>query len=242
MLGSEARMYQSNDDIQGAFLAAVHKLERIPYFWKLKEIRNQNLFSGKKKNMSNMKCTCPEESDNVLIVPVFFPLFPSGGQTCLGEYSVFPFFYLITVNESKAFPIIELLEVPILSKSLHFDRMEKEVIENNLMGFGKSYIVSQNKITNENLTDELFYVRKKVVSRVSSITSKSATIIFSAFSHLPKEIFNVDYLGYFSACENWNKNTTWPFQSEKKIPVINNRKVFLFTLSSWALGKFEVLE
>lgn len=133
-------MYQSNKQINEAFIAAVHSLEKIPTYWKLKEIRMQNVFNGKIKSKNSKKCTCDEDCDSVTTFPFFFPLYPSEGHSYLGEYSVLPFFYLICMNNSKAFPVVELLEVPLINKDLYLSNLEKEKIDSILSGIGNSHI------------------------------------------------------------------------------------------------------
>ena len=233
-------MYQSNKLINEAFIAAVHSLEKIPVYWKLKQIRIQNIFNGKVNSISYKKCTCADDYDKIVTFPYLFPLFPSEGHSYLGEYSVLPFFYLICMNDSKAFPIVELLEVPILDKGLHLSKLEKEKIDSILLGVGSSFIASYKEITKENIGQELNEIRKRAISKVFDMTNSAATIFFSAFSNLPESILLSDKTGYINASSLEQKNISWSFQSNKTIPVKCKNEVLFFTLSSWALSKKEV--
>ncbi len=233
-------MYQSNEQMHKAFIAALHLLEKIPIQWKLKELRLQNIFNGSFVGINSKKCTCINDYDKILTFPYFFPIFPSEGQLNHGIYSVLPFFYLIAMNDSKAFPIVELLEIPLIYKELYLSKLEKEKIDSILLGTGVSHIASKKIITKENLSDEIPKIRKSVISKIFGLTSIDATIIFSVFSRLPKAISLFDNTGYIDASAFAQKNILWPSQSNRIIPIKYKKNVFTFTLSSWALGKNEV--
>jgi len=233
-------MYQSNKQINEAFIAAVHSLEKIPIYWKLKEIRNQNIFNGQISSICYKKCTCNDESDKIVTFPYFFPLFPTEGHSYLGEYSVLPFFYLISKNSSKSFPLVDVLEVPLLCKSLYLTKMEKEKIEAILLGTGTPFIASYTKITKENMQIELKNIRKKTISKVLDLTGSNSTIFFTTFSNLPEHCTQIDETGYMNALTLEHDNIPWAFQSKKIIPIKSKNEILTFTLTSWALGKNEV--
>ncbi|MES2615004.1 MAG: hypothetical protein V4591_06285 [Bdellovibrionota bacterium] len=233
-------MYQSNNQVHGAFISAIKTLEKIPIYWKLKEIRIQNLFHGKFKGTNYKKCTCDDDYDKVLTYQYLFPIFPSEGQSYLGEYNVMPFFYLIMMNDSKAFPVVELIEIPLVYHEIYFKNIDKEKIDSKLSGLGNSFIASYKKITKENISQELKGIRKNVILKIFNLTKPDATFLFSVFSNIPESILLSDNTGYMNALSMEHENVPWSLQSTKIIPIKLQNELFSFTLSCWAFSKQEV--
>ena len=230
-------MYQSKNQINEAFIAAVQSLEKIPLQWKLSEYRRQNQLQGVNYNFRSKKCFCDDEEELTSSIPSFFPIFSSEGQNAHGFYSTFPFYYLVYMNKSNALPLVELIEIPLTHSEINLNFIEKEKIDEKLVSLGHSHIMSTKKITSENLSYELNNIRKKVASKVIDMTNKFATIFFSTFSELDKNISLSDKTGYIVACEENEEKIIWDFQTKRIIPIKYKNNLYTFVLNTWVLNK-----
>ena len=232
-------MYQSKNQINEAFIAAVRSLEKIPYQWKLSEYRRRNQLQATNYNLRSKKCFCDDEEkeDIASTSPYFFPIFSAEGENAHGFYSMLPFYYLVYMNNSNAFPLVELIEIPLIHSEIKLNFIEKEKIDEKLVSLGNSHVISSKKITSENLSYELNSIRKKVASKVIDMTNKFATIFFSTFSELDKNISLSDKTGYIAACEENEEKIIWDFQTKRIIPIKYENNLYTFALNSWVLNK-----
>lgn len=233
-------MFQSNTQIQQAFLAAVKLLEKITIYPKLNELRLDKIIQRKKPKETNTKCTCDSDYDKVKTFPILFPLSASEDLTSLGKYNVLPFVYLISMNSSKAFPVVQVIEVPLVYKDLFFRNREKEDIDSKILPIGSSYIVTNIKIEKENLSEKLATIRKSILKHIFDLTNSESTIFFSVFTHLPNELIENDQTNYFQSNLNNLEKNNWSSCPEKMIPLKYNGKFFTFHLMSWCLTKSEI--
>lgn len=234
-------MYQSNKQINEAFLAIIQTLEKIPLNWKLKDIREQNLFFGKNINTKKNNCHCNDSEDELNLLPYIFPIFPSKGDVCFGEFLSLPFYYLILMNKSKAFPLVEVIEIPLFENKIVLESEEKETIDFKLKELGISFIASQKKITRENLKIELPNIRRGVFSKIMNLQKTDPAIVFSAFTNIPEQLVLMDKTGYFEAAKQEEENTLWSFQSHRIIPLKYLNEFYTFNMNSWVCTKQEIL-
>ncbi len=234
-------MYQSNEQISTAFFAAVSLLENIPEYWKL----NPSILRRRRKNpitkttTGASHCYCSDE-DKVTGFYSLFPIFPSSCQVAQGVFSVLPFYYLVAYRATRAFPIVEVIEVPLIHPQLKFSNMEKEKIDSLVFCMGKTHIASQINITTANLAQEINKIRKSVLFKIFSASPAGTAAYFSCFSFLAQDCFGRIENCYINSLSPGAEDISWSFQSKKIIPVKQDKAVFCFTLNSWALNKHEV--
>jgi hypothetical protein len=232
-------MYQSKNQSCEAFIAAVHSLENLPVWRKLKDYRKNNSLKSRDLNMN--RCFCEGDGEDTVSSSSLFPIARCDGLENYGLYQPLPFFYLYSWTKSRVLPIVEVIEVPLFQKNgiFRLDELmnkDKETIDNSLFQLGTSYIVNSSQITRDNISNMLSEVRKKVIMKCFDMTSSISTIFFSTFCEFEKDFLLNDSFGYFHACENQKEKILGEYLSEKILPMKFQNKFYFFKMNSWALS------
>ncbi|BBH51714.1 hypothetical protein [Fluviispira sanaruensis] len=214
-------------------IAANKLFDSLPHLKLLPNIWKDNLLLNNLVTKRKLKCHCDDNIDTN--IPLFYPIFPSTGESIRGIYDTLPFAYISWKVNSKTLPYIEVIEVPICFDDFQFKCQEKEIIEKGLSPHGKVVIGSYNKVTDANFKNEMISLRKRVLTKIYEFCPTATYICLSIFSNLPKSLVEEKKSRYLTSIDYLEKQISWEFQSDRFIPIKYQNKVLLTVLKSWIL-------
>lgn len=220
-----------------AYIAANRILNRLPDMQVLPYERLSTLFRENLLLFRKKDCYCADENEKIRKIPVIYPIFPSEGEATKGLYSSLPFAYISWYIPSNALPCIEVIETPISFSPLLFQAKDKDEIDKTLNPSGKAVIGSFKKVTDSNMSEELSSIRKRVLSKILEISNSNALIYLSIFRDMPKILVEDNFSRYQQGFEVSQNLESWEFQSQRMMPILFQKKLYVYTLDCWILTK-----
>lgn len=201
-------------------------------FERLTSLLRDNLLITKKK-----RCNCGDPNDQTQKIPTIYPIFPTEGEPSKGLYSSIPFAYISWIIPSNILPCIEVIETPIFHENLLFHSQDKDDIDRKLLPHGKAIIGSFKKVTIPVNKDEFKVIRKRALSQILDLSELNGHIYLSIFSEMPKILVGDSISRYQEGFETTQSMEPWEFQSNRVMPIMFHKKLFVFTLNCWILTK-----
>lgn len=210
-------------------------MQNVPYE-RLASLFRENLLLLRKKD-----CYCEDDVGNIPKIPIIYPVFPTTGEASKGFYNSLPFAYISWYIPSNALPIIEVIETPIPHSELIFNSKEKEEIDKALSPKGISIIGIFEKVTDPILNTGLTSIRKRALSKILEISNKNAVIYLSIFRDVPKILVEDSFSSYQQGFEVSQNLNGWAYQSKRTMPIMFQKKLYVYTLDCWALSKKDLI-
>jgi hypothetical protein len=217
-------------------IAASWIFDRLPGTQILPFERLASLFRDNLLVPRNERCHC-DPSAKVQKFPIIYPIFPTEGEASKGLYSSIPFAYISWLIPSNALPRIEVIETPIIFPKIIFQAQDKDDIDTKLFPQGRAIIGSFRKVTSPIPHEELKIIRKRVLSKILELSESDAHIYLSIFSEMPKILVEDGVSRYQKGFEVPQNTDSWEFQSQRVMPIVLHKKLFVFALNCWVLTK-----
>jgi len=210
---------------------SISNLQVVPYE-RLASLFRENLLILRKKD-----CHCEDKNEKIVKIPNIYPLYPTEGSASKGLYSSLPYAYISKYTPSNALPIIEVIETPIPYSKMLFYSKDKDEIDKIISPHGKSIVGSYKKVTIPIINEEISLIRKRALLKILEVSNKNALIYLSIFRDMPKILVGDGFSRYQQGFEVSQNKTGWEYQSERIMPILFQKKLYVYFLDCWVLTK-----